>query len=155
MKNIIEFYTNPNGTKPVLDFLEALKTAGNIDPHFKTVSLLVARGIETLRDYGVRHCIQHLATLSREDGSPYTTTIVKELKGYVPLLEFRINWKPSAVRIVFIEYPHDGDYYLVLMRAIIKSTTTDPAFEAIRDEAFDLIPAFMHNPKKFINLPGE
>lgn len=155
MKNVIEFYTNPNGAKPVLDFLEALKTAGNTDPHFKIVSSLVARGIEVLRDYGVQYCIQHLATICREDGSPYTTIIVKDLKGYVPLLEFRINWKPSAVRIVFIEYPHNGDNYLVLMRAVIKGATTDPAFEAIRDEAFNLIPEFMQDPKKYITLSGE
>lgn len=155
VKNIIEFYKNPNGSKPVLDFLEALKIAGETDSHFKTVSALVVRGIEVLRDYGVQHCIQHLATLSHEDGTPYTTTIVKDLKGYVPLLEFRINWRPSALRIVFIEYPYQDDNYLVLMRAIIKGTTTDPAFEAIRDEAFNLIPDFIQDPKKYINLPGE
>lgn len=155
VKNIIEFYKKPNGAKPVLDFLEALKQAGDTDPHFRKVNALVARGIEVLRDYGVQYCIQHLATLSHEDGTPYTTTIVKDLIGYVPLLEFRINWRPSAVRIVFIEYPYKEDKYLVLMRAVIKGSTTDPAFEAIRDEAFNLIPDFMEDPKKYINLPGE
>ena len=107
-----------------------------------------------LRDYGVQHCYHNLTTFFKEDSSPYTTTIVKELKGYYPLFEFRINWRPSAVRIVFIEYPHNGDNYLVLMRAVIKGSTSDPAFEAIRNEAFQLIPSFVLTPGKFINLQG-
>ncbi|CAM4355744.1 hypothetical protein L1N85_15095 [Paenibacillus alkaliterrae] len=152
MKNVIEFYTNPNGAKPVLDFLEALKTAGSNDPHLKQVFFLVTNGLQTLENYGVAHALANRITLSRDDGNPYTTLIAKDLVGFVPLLEFRINWEPSAVRIVFIEHQNQGVNYLVMIRAVIKGQTTDPAFKAIRNEAFNLISDFLKEPKKYISL---
>jgi hypothetical protein len=154
--NKIEFYKNPDGTQPVKTFLSFLQKKGAKDAGWKQFYMLVLRGMIFLQDYGVNHAKSQTALLQREDGDPYSILLVKDLIGYVPLLEFRINWKGTgAARILFIEYSHEGYSYFVLMRAIVKQKTTDPAFEALRDEAFQLIPDFLKDPQKYINLPGE
>ncbi|MNC72556.1 hypothetical protein D3C75_1236200 [compost metagenome] len=86
---------------------------------------------------------------------------MKELKGFRPLLEFRINWRfqdeaeAGAARILFVNLERKSVSYLVLIRAVLKSRTRDPAFGQQRDEAFRLLPSFFQNPGQYITLSGE
>jgi hypothetical protein len=80
------------------------------------------------------------------------------LHGFAPLLEFRINWRPStegkagAVRILFVVLDDQSCSYVILIRAQIKSHSTDPAFHQQQDEAFALLPDLFRAPEKFISM---
>lgn len=161
MRVVIEFYTECDGTKPVLNFLNDLKVKSQTSHEVKQLYKMVLRGLIFLQQVGVRHALEHISTLEREDGVPYSIQLVKELKGYSPLLEFRINWRfpdgsaPGAARILFVNVEHESVSYLVLIRAIVKSTTKDLMFEQQRDEAFRLLPSLFQNPGQYITLSGE
>ncbi|MFK4472590.1 hypothetical protein ABH897_002314 [Paenibacillus sp. RC73] len=161
MKTVIEFYTERDGTKPVLIFLNNLKVKSQTSYEVKQLYKMVLRGLLFLQQVGVQHALEHISTLERENGVPYSIQLVKELKGYSPLLEFRINWRfadgaaPGATRILFVNVEHESASYLVLIRAIVKSKTKDPVFEQQRDEAFRLLPSLFQNPGQYITLSGE
>ncbi|MDY7989881.1 hypothetical protein UY286_04815 [Paenibacillus polymyxa] len=108
MKTVIEFYTERDGTKPVLIFLNDMKVKSQMSHEVKQLYKMVLRGLHFLQQVGVQHALKYISTLEREDGVPYSIQLVKELKGYTPLLEFRINWRfadgtdPGAARILFV-----------------------------------------------------
>ncbi|MFB5761554.1 hypothetical protein [Paenibacillus medicaginis] len=161
MRAVIEFYTERDGTKPVLIFLNDLKVKSKTSYEVKQLYKMVLRGLLFLQQVGVQHALEHISTLEREDGVPYSIQLVKELKGYSPLLEFRINWRfvdgatPGAARILFVNLEHESVFYLVLIRAVVKSKTKDRVFEQQRDEAFRLLPSLFQNPGQYITLSGE
>lgn len=158
MKTVIEFYTNLNGQKPVLDFLIQLRENGKTDCDAKELYKLTLRGLDYLEQVGVNHVLRSISVLEREDGTPYSIQLVKTLNGFAPLLEFRINWRPStegkagAVRILFVVIEAPSCSYVVLTRAMINSQTTDPAFQQQRDEAYALLPDLFRTPEKYISL---
>lgn len=161
MKTVIEFYRDIDGTQPVLNFLNELKIRSGLNSDLKQLYKMVLRGLLLLQQEGVQQALEHVSTLEREDGTPYSIQLVKELKGYSPLLEFRVNWRfadrvtPGAVRILFVSMEYGSISYLVLIRATIKATTKDSQFEHQRDEAFRLLPSLFQNPAQYITLSGE
>jgi hypothetical protein len=158
MKMVIEFYKNVNGQKPVLDFLIQLRENGKTDRDAKELYKLTLRGLNYLEQMGVNHVLRSISVLEREDGTPYSIQLVKTLHGFAPLLEFRINWRPSivgkagAVRILFVVLDDQNYSYVVLIRALIKSQTTDPAFQLQRNEAYALLPDLFRSPEKYISI---
>ncbi|MFH5181865.1 hypothetical protein ACHHV8_04080 [Paenibacillus sp. TAB 01] len=133
-----------------------LRAQGTRSRAWKRLYLLVLRGLVYLRTAVISDIINVDITLPDEgDGAgPYEITLVKDLTGFHPLLEFRINVPGAgAARIVFIEHLHEGENYLVMMRAVVKQSKNDPGFLAIRDEAQRLLPDFLNAPHHYINTP--
>jgi hypothetical protein len=156
--NILEFYRNSDGTIPVRDFvLVSLKTQAARNRYWNRLYLLVLRGLSYLRTADIAAITNVDITMRDESGNdPYEITLVKELRGVQPLLEFRINVPGAgAARIVFIEHLHQGQNYLVMMRAMVKLSKNDPQFIVIRDEAFGLIPDFLKAPHQYTNIPEQ
>jgi hypothetical protein len=149
----IEFYKKIDGTKPARIFLDDLQTRAQHDPNIKQMYLLVLNGLQFLRRHGVEHALENHAVLSKEDGGLYTIVLVKELVGFKPLLEFRINWNGvGAARLLFLVYEHEGDDILVLMDGVMKQTTTDSDFGRIRNRCIGWVTDFQTDPKKYITL---
>ena len=149
----IEFYMDSDGSKQVHTFINDLKLKANSNHDIKHLYMFVLHGLEFLKKEGVEHAKNHLSVLSRDDGTAYTIRLIKDLIGYSPLLEFRINWvEVGAVRIIFFEYTHREETYFVLMRAVLKQSTTDIDFIRARNECKQLLPGFYLEPKKYINI---
>lgn len=151
--NKIEFLKDDQGNQQVLQFLNTLSERTQTDANSFQLLHLVARGFEALTIYGITQAVKRYITLEREDGKPYTISLVKPLKFHRPLLEFRINWEGiGALRIIFFEYCHLNITIYVMLKAVLKETTSDPDFEVAASECEILYHAFLANPEKYINL---
>lgn len=160
MVSIIEFLYDPSTqTQPVSDVIDNLRSEGVAGDVGKLqLFKLVQRGLEFLEKHGMPSASIQYFTTERDDGSPYTIRLVKNLSQHVPLLEFRINWTGTgAFRATFFECPHPktGQQILIFVRAVVKVSTFDPDFERIATETDVIYSNFMQNPEKYISFTEE
>lgn len=156
-KTEIEFLRDPEtGTKAVFDFISQLGEQAKTDPTKRQIYELILRGMRFLEHHGLQAAFKTYFQTHLEDGRPYTIMIVKHLTRHVPLLEFRINeTSVGAFRVFFFEHVIKDTQILCFARALIETTTTDPAFETMANEVDALYQDFLKQPEQYINLEGE
>jgi hypothetical protein len=159
MKTHIEFLTNQTtGKQQVLDLIRQIGEEGTNEPdRFKRQMYdLIIRGLAFLDRHGLQESFKTYYKTHLEDGRPYTIMLVKELKGHVPILEFRVNVKEvGAFRALFFEHIIDDVQILAFVNAIVKDSKDDPLFELIAYEAESILRDFISRPEQYINLVGE
>jgi len=157
MKTQIAFAKIP-GTKfePAFEFIQQIGNEAKNDPGMRQLFALIIRGMKFLQTYGLQEAFKQHFVTDLEDGRPYTIMIVKQLKGHIPLLEFRINARPvGAFRVFFFEHYVQDRQILVFANAVLKQTTDDPAFEAMANQIDVMYADFLKQPEQYINLEGE
>jgi len=152
---IIEFVRDEFGQQPVLNHLNALKalSAAN-DPDATWIMQRISRALKFVALHGIPSAIQPVFSDTDDAGNPFTLAQpVKQLIHHRPILELRVNKQGyGAFRALFFPYEHLGQQILVFTRSVLKSGTSDPAFDLAVAETEAIIPDFMINPKKYINL---
>ena len=157
MKTQITFAKIP-GTKfePAFEFIQQIGREAKTDPGMSQLFALIIRGMKFLQTYGLQEAFKQYFVTDLEDGRPYTIRIAKQLKGHVPLLEFRINLRPvGAFRVFFFEYDFKDRQILVFANGMLKQSTDDPAFEAMASQVDVMYANFLKQPEQYINLEGE
>jgi len=155
MAIIIEFAQNEHGQKPVLDHLNALVAlarARNADALW--ILPRIRRALGFVQRHGVPGSVGQNLSEVDDWGIPFTLAQpVKTLDFHPPIHELRVNRKGyGAFRALFFPYDHRGDQYLVFTQSVLKSDTSDPAFDAAVSATEAFLPEFLKDPRKYITL---
>lgn len=153
---VIEFAKNDLGKQPVLEHLYQLEHQASTQKDANVTLLLkrLVRALEFVRRHGVPDSVDKLLTDVDNEGIPFTlANPVKALKHHPPIHELRVNVQGfGAYRALFFPYDHAGHQYLVFTRSVVKASTSDPAFDAAIRDTVAMLPDFIKNPRKYINL---
>ena len=133
----INFLRDENGYEQVADFIDDLGAKALDDEvenshAYAEMASRIYFVLDYMRDIGVPP--EHLRTLTTKSLEGYNitlSTIVKELKGHPPLLEFRISTKElGAFRAIFFYInDDDGNQHIYFTKAVIKKQKESQEFE--------------------------
>lgn len=154
---IIEFASDlQTGNRPVLDHLNNLRTLVQAkDADASWILPRIVRALDFTRRHGVPGSLNRQLMDVDDVGAPFTLTEpVKALKHHPPIHELRVNKKDrgGAFRALFFPYPFEGDQILVFTRSVMKQDTSDQDFDIAVSETEAMLPDFLNDPSKYINL---
>jgi hypothetical protein len=125
----IEFYRDDNGHSQAHSLLLEIEEKAKVDPSYSQLYYLILNGLNLIKRHGLP-LINSLVQLEKEDGSPYSIRLVKDLVKHKDLFEFRIDWKEvGAFRAIFFQFKFHEEEVIFITKAIIKDKTYSPEFD--------------------------
>lgn len=147
-----EYLEDENGEQQVISEIASVAMKGMEEDAFRTLSELIAQGLDFLEYVGIPKDKKHLPfTTTNEDGNPLTfATIIKELKHHPPLLEYRVNWRSAGFfrAIFFYLEDSEGNQTIYFTKALVKQEKNPPEFEILALESEQMLKDFIAKNSK-------
>lgn len=151
-----KYAMSEHGNRPVYDELRELARLvrqGDLEAAWLLPRIL--RSIAFAERHGIPDSLLRTLVANDDKGSPFTLVEpVKALKHHQPLIELRVNKRNrgGAFRAIFFPFEYEGEQFLIYTRSVIKQNTSSADFEQAVNETKAMLPDFLANPSKYINL---
>lgn len=143
----INYLEDKNGEQQVAAEIIDIAIKGQSDPGHAELAKYIAEALEFLKNVGIpsRKALLPFTT-TNADGNPLTfASILKELKGHPPLMEFRVNWRDTGYFRAIFFYLDDGqgNQNIFFTKAILKQERNPPAFNLLIIESEQMMKHFL------------